>query len=70
MTLKEADEAAQMLRPVLYNEIEYARISRTGYRYDERGRRFGFVELYHKSGNCIIYADPAFVTLKEGNHGV
>lgn len=66
MTLKEADEAAQKLLPVVYNEIEYARISRTGYRYDESGRRFGFVELYHRSGNCILYADPAFVQLKEG----
>lgn len=66
MTLKEADEAAQQRLPVTYNDIEYKRISRTGYWYDEKGRRHGFVELYPTTGNSILLAEPNNVKLKEG----
>ena len=55
MTLKEADEAALKGLPIIHTlpgrtPIEYRRITRTGYRYNENHERFGFVELLDKSG--------------------
>lgn len=65
MTLKEADEAAQQMLPVLYDGREYARITQTGYKYDDKGRRSGFVVLFDKCGHSVLYADPDRVTVKE-----
>ena len=72
MTLKEADEAAVKGLPVIYKnalvlggqEIEYKRITETGYRYDEKHERHGFVQLLDKHTNSVIYADPAYCTVK------
>lgn len=73
MTLKEADEAAMKCLPVILTnlsmqgkaEIEYIRISQTGYSYDEKGKRHPFVQLIDKCGHSVSYADPADVKLKE-----
>ncbi len=65
MTLKEADEYAQKRLPVEFDGMEYRRITRTGYRYDERGRRIGFVELQDRGRGSVTYADPERVKLKE-----
>ena len=65
MTMKEADEAAWMFRPVLYNGIEYKRITQTGYRYDERRGRVPFVQLLDKYQNSVIYADPELCKVKD-----
>ena len=65
MTLKEADEAAQRRIPVISQGIEYLRISQTGYNYNEKGERSGFVQLLDKSGQSVTYADPARYALKE-----
>lgn len=65
MTMKEADEAASMYRPVVFNGIEYKRITRTGYTYDLRKGRIGFVELLDKNKNCVVYADPALCEVKQ-----
>ena len=67
MTLKEADEAAVKRLPVTYNGIEFVRITRTGYHYDENGQRRGFIELLDKCGNSVTYARPEAVKLKEQN---
>lgn len=40
MTLREADEAAVKRLPVICGGLEYERITRTGYRYDEKGQRY------------------------------
>ena len=63
MTLKEADEAAQRGRPVLYEGTEFIRITQTGYKYDERCKRTGFVQLLDKCGNSVTDADPALCEL-------
>lgn len=65
MTLKEADEAAVKRLPVIHDGIEYLRISRTGYRYDENGQRRGFVELFDKCGRSVTEAKPEAVKLKD-----
>lgn len=65
MTLKEADEYAQKRLPVEFDGIEYRRITRTGYRYDENGRRIGFVELLDRGGGSVTFAEPDKVKLKE-----
>lgn len=65
MTLKEADEYAQKRLPVVYDGMEYRRITRTGYRYDERGRRIGFVEIQDRSCGSVTYVEPEKVKLKE-----
>lgn len=65
MTLKEADEAAVKRLPVIHGDIEYLRITRTGYHYDENGQRHGFLELLDKCGNSVTYARPETVRLKE-----
>ena len=67
MTLREADEAAMKRLPVIYDGIEYARISRTGYYYDETGQRHGFLELRAKCRNSVTQARPESVKLKEQN---
>ena len=59
MTLREADEAAQMGLPVIHQGIEYSRITQTGYKYAENGDRVGFVQLLDKCGNSVTDADPA-----------
>ena len=63
MTLKEADEAAQKRLPVIHQGIEYARITETGYRYNDKGERIGFVQLLDKCSNSVTYADPALCEL-------
>ena len=65
MTMKEADEAAVKRLPVIHDGIEYQRISKTGYRYDENGQRHGFLELFSKCGHSVTIAKPAAVKLKE-----
>ncbi len=65
MTLKEADEAAQKCLPVIHQDIEYVRITQTGYNYDKDGKRSGFVQLLDKCGHSVSYADPVCCTLKE-----
>lgn len=67
MTLREADEAAVKCLPVICGGLVYERITRTGYRYDEKGQRFGFVELCDKRGNSVTYARPEVVELKNKN---
>ena len=64
MTMKEVDEAAQKCLPVIYNGIEYKRISRVGYWYDENGGKRCFVELHPTFGNCVLFVEPRHVTLK------
>lgn len=66
MTLKEADEAAMLMRPVICDGIEYRRITYTGYTYDEYGRRSGIVQLLDRHANSVTWADPAKVELKGG----
>ena len=63
MTLKEADEAAQKCLPVLYQGTEYIRITQTGYKYDENGKRHGYVQLLEKCHNSVMDADPALCEL-------
>lgn len=65
MTLREADEAAVKRLPVISGGIEYSRISRTGYRYDENGQRHGFLELLDKCGHSVTETKPEAVKLKE-----
>lgn len=59
MTMKEADEAACKFLPIIYDGIEYKRITQTGYTYDSRKGRRPFVQLISKYANSIMYADPA-----------
>ena len=54
MTLREADEAAQKRLPVIYQGIEYLRISETGYRYNDKGERHGFVQLLDLQSLLIV----------------
>ena len=68
MTLREADEAAQKCLPVIYQGIEYLRISETGYRYNDKGERRGFVQLLDKCGHSVTYAEPDRCELKEEPH--
>ena len=65
MTLKEADAAAQKRVPVVYQGIEYERITQAGYEYDKTGQRRGFVQLLDRSGHSVSYADPGRCDLKE-----
>ena len=63
MTLREADDAAQKGLPIIHKEpgksaIEYKRITETGYRYNDKGERTGFVQLLDKCGHSVTYADP------------
>lgn len=68
MTLKEADEAAQKGLPVIHRGIEYLRITQTGYNYNDKGERTGFVQLLDKGGHSVTYADPGRCVLKEAIH--
>ena len=71
MTLREADEAAQKGLPIIHRvpgqeAIEYSRITETGYRYNDKHERHGFVQLLDKRGHSVTYADPGYCVLKEG----
>lgn len=65
MNLREADEAAQKLLTVVYEGVEYTRITQTGYNYDKNGRRHGYVQLLDKCGSSVVNVDPTKVELKE-----
>lgn len=65
MTMKEADEAAVKRLPVIHDGIEYARITRTGYRYDKNGQRHGFLVLLDKCGHSVTEVRPEAVNPKE-----
>lgn len=70
MTLREADEAAQKCLPIIHKSpgqpvIEYRRITQTGYKYDENGRRIGFVQLLDKCRHSVTDADPAHCSIKK-----
>ena len=74
MTLKEADEAAQKGLPIIHQApgqpaVEYRRIIQTGYEYNEKHERCGFVQLLDKNQNSVTRADPARCELakKEDN---
>lgn len=69
MTLREADEAAQKGLPVIHQGIEYLRITETGYQYNEKHERTGFVQLLDKCGHSVTYADPGRCVLKEETYG-
>lgn len=58
MTMKEADEAARMGLPVMFDGIVYERITETGFRYNDKLERFGFVQLQCKNKRSVVYADP------------
>lgn len=65
MTSKEADEAARAGLPVLYEGIEYKRITEAGYGYDGNGNRSPFVQLLDKNNNrSVIRVNPEKCTLK------
>lgn len=66
MTLKEADEAAMLMRPVICDGIEYRRITFVGRSYDEYGRPSGTVQLLDRRANSVTWADPKKVELKGG----
>lgn len=65
MTMREADEHAQKMTPVIYQDTEYLRIKETGYSYDEQGKRHPFIVLLDKSNHSVTYADPGRAELKE-----
>lgn len=66
MTLQEANDAAKKGFPVIYNGIEYRRITQVGRLYSEtKGWGCGFVQLLDKNSNSVVQADPAHCTLKE-----
>lgn len=66
MTLKEADEAARLRLPVIHDGITYCRITETGYRYNGKGERTGFVQLLDKGEHSVTYAAPERCKLAEG----
>ena len=63
MTLKEADEVAIDCLPVLYQGIEYLRITQIGYTFNAEGERSNFVQLLDSCKNSVVYADPALCTI-------
>lgn len=65
MTLKEADEAAVKRLPVIHDGIEYLRIYRTGYQYDENGQRHSYVVLLDKCRHSVTEVKPEAIKLKE-----
>ena len=69
MTLREADEAAQKGLPVIHQGIEYTRITETGYRYNDKHERHGFVQLLDKNGHSVTYADPRSCELMKEENG-
>lgn len=58
MTMKEAHEAALKGLPVMYDGIEYERITEVGYRINDKLQCFGFVQLMSKNKRSVIYVDP------------
>lgn len=66
MTLKEADEAAKRMQPVIHQDIEYRRITYAGYLYDEYGQPSPVVQLKDRHANSFTWADPAKVEVKGG----
>ncbi|MGN0489309.1 MAG: hypothetical protein ACI4HO_08620 [Ruminococcus sp.] len=65
MTLDEAAKAAVQRLPVVCDGITYTRILRTGYRYDEQGHWFPFVDLVSACGHSLTSSDPKWVKLAQ-----
>lgn len=62
MTSTEAKDALLSRMPVKYNGIIYSHISAIIYRLGEQNEITVSVELYDKSGNCVVIAKPKDVT--------
>lgn len=57
---------AQMKRlPVIYNGIEYLRISKYILWFDDKGERRLSVELLDKNGGCVVQAPADRISIKE-----
>lgn len=65
MKLREAGEAAMKGLPIIYQGIEYSRITFVGYKYDENLKRSGSIQLLDKCGHSVTDADPELCTIKE-----
>lgn len=62
MSPKEAVEAARLRLPIIYDGMEFERITEVGVRYDEKGRSKPFIQLLARRG--VIYANPERCVLK------
>lgn len=65
MRLKEATEAAEAKKAVIYNGIVYERIIAAGYKYDTKGAKHPSITLLDKNRNSIECVHPKDVFLME-----
>lgn len=64
MTIKEANEAARQLLPVIFNEMEFERITQVGISYNDKGEPHYFLQILGKNHGSVVYVDPNRCTVK------
>ena len=67
MTPKEANEAARQLLPVIFDGMEFARITQVGVSYNDKGEGHYFVQLLGKNGNSVVNVQPSRCEIKKSD---
>lgn len=58
MTIKEANEAARQLLPVIFNGMVFERITQVGISYNDKGEPRYFLQILEKNHSSVVYAEP------------
>lgn len=66
MTIKEANEAAQRLLPVIFDGMEFERITQVGISYNDKGKPHYFIQILGKNHGSVVYVEPSRCTVKPG----
>lgn len=69
MTIEESKTAYFSEEPVIYDGIEYERISALIYKKPKGEKSYLALELYDKCKHCVVIALPEKVKLKGGEEG-
>lgn len=59
MTIKEANEAARRLLPVIFDGMEFERITQVGINYNDKGEPHYFLQILGKNHGSVVYVEPS-----------
>ena len=64
MTIKEANEATRQLLPVIFDGMEFERITPVGIGYNDKGEPHYVLQILGKNHGSVVYVDPNRCTVK------
>lgn len=64
MTPTEANEAARQLLPVIFDGMEFERITQVGIGYNDKGEPHYFLQILGKNHGSVVYVEPSRCIVK------